>query len=497
MIEDVHFRTAPATRVRAHRSAPVHAVLVLLPWLLICMTPSHVMGEPAPDRGAELGAHIQQSYRSDLAGILEKKYLRVLTSKNSFDYSIYKGSHTGYQYEMVKSFTDHLNKKYNPRRDQLKIQFELLPVNNDQLIPILLAGNADMIAARLTITPERAEQILFSIPYRNVDEQVLAHADVPAIHSIEDLADRRIAVRRSSSYYSSLVALNQRLESMGRRPLRIELVDEALETEKILELLAAGRYELSVADSIIAETAVALFPGLRILQGLDVRKAGQLAWATPRGAEALLQEIDSFLPKYRHGSLLGNVALKKYFKNIGHARARITANGVKELSSYDEEFRRAGAEFGFDWRLLAAVAYQESRFNQNSRNPSGAVGLFQIKPSTAREPYISIPDVAGSENARSNVRAGTKYLAWIKKRYFDPIPVMRERDRIRLTLAAYNAGPRTLINARRRAESMGLDPNRWFRNVEMALMAAKRIEPVKYVSEINQHYLSYVMLGIE
>lgn len=496
MIDDA--RTAPSLTGRAQRCARVHTMLsLLLPSLLFCPTPGHAMDEPAPGRGPELGAHIERSYRSDLADILERKYLRVLTSRNSFDYSIYKGSHTGYQYEMVKSFTEHLNQKYNPRRDQLKIQFELLPVSSDQLIPMLLAGNADMIAARLTITGEREQQILFSIPYRVVDEQILAHADFPAIEGFEDLAGRRIAVRRSSSYYDSVVALNLRLESAGRRPVRIELVDEALETEKILELLAAGRYELSVADSIIAETAVALFPGLRVLHGLDLRKAGQLAWATHSGAEVLLREIDEFLPKYRHGSLLGNVAIKKYFKNIGRARARITANGEKELSSYDAEFRSAGAEFGFDWRLLAALAYQESRFDQNARNPSGAVGLFQIKPSTAREPYIAIPDVGGPKNARSNVRAGTKYLAWIKQRYFDPIPEMRERDRIRLALAAYNAGPRTLINARRRTETMGLDPNRWFRNVEMALMAVKKIEPVKYVSEINQHYLSYVMLGIE
>jgi membrane-bound lytic murein transglycosylase MltF len=93
--------------------------------------------------------------------------------------------------------------------------------------------------------------------------------------------------------------------------------------------------------------------------------------------------------------------------------------------------------------------------------------------------------------------AGLKYLSWIKGRYFDIEAEMRERDRIRMALAAYNAGPRTLINARRRAFKLGLDPNRWFRNVELALLDMRKVEPVKYVSEINQRYLAYVLLGLE
>jgi membrane-bound lytic murein transglycosylase MltF len=167
------------------------------------------------------------------------------------------------------------------------------------------------------------------------------------------------------------------------------------------------------------------------------------------------------------------------------------------LSTYDDEFRNYAEQYGFDWRLMAAMAYQESRFRQNIRNRYGATGLFQIKPKTAKEPYVDIYPIAGEENASNNIHAGVKYLAWIKNRYFDGIEEMRERDRVRLALAAYNAGPATIINARNKAKRMGLDPLRWFRNVELALLAMRKPEPVKYVSEINQRYLSYVMLGVE
>jgi membrane-bound lytic murein transglycosylase MltF len=143
------------------------------------------------------------------------------------------------------------------------------------------------------------------------------------------------------------------------------------------------------------------------------------------------------------------------------------------------------------------MAYQESRFDPEARNRWGAVGLMQIKPKTAREPYVGVPEVRGAAHASDNVRAGLTYLHWIKQRYFDADPGMRERDRVRMALAAYNAGPRTVLRARARARKRGLDPDRWFRNVELALLEMRRSEPVRYVSEINQRYLSYVLLGFE
>jgi membrane-bound lytic murein transglycosylase MltF len=372
-----------------------------------------------------------------------------------------------------------------------------MPVRSDQLIPQLIEGRADLIAARMTITPERAGRVLFSNPFRKIDELVVTHQSTTDAEFIHDLSGRSVAVRRSSSYHESLVAESKRLVAAGKQRIRIVTVDEALETEDILALVAAGHFDFTVADSIVAETAAEIFPELRILPGLTVRKGGQLAWATHLTSPALQAEMNEFLKRYRHGSLLGNVAVKKYFKDHTGLQSRLQSGDEIALSPYDGILRKVAREFDFDWRLMAAVAYQESRFDQSSRNRSGATGLFQIKPTTAREPYIGIPEIAGEHNASNNIRAGIKYVAWIKQRYFDPVETMREKDRMRMALAAYNAGPRTLINARRRAAKMELDPNRWFRNVEMALLEMRKPEPVKYVSDINQRYLSYLMLGVE
>jgi membrane-bound lytic murein transglycosylase MltF len=206
--------------------------------------------------------------------------------------------------------------------------------------------------------------------------------------------------------------------------------------------------------------------------------------------------MNQFLPRYRQGSLLGNIAIRKYFENIGQIRLRVGDRGSR-LSEYDELFKKYAQQYGFDWRLIAAVAYQESRFDQKARNRSGATGLFQIKPATAREPYIGIPQIAGEGNAEHNIHAGVKYLAWIKRRYFDPKPGMKEKDRVRMTLAAFNTGPAAVRRAIARAEAMNLDPGRWFRNVELSMLSLRRSEPVKYVSEVNKRYLSYVLLGVE
>jgi membrane-bound lytic murein transglycosylase MltF len=463
-------------------------------------------GEPVPIPLAALGEstlgdHVSDRYSASLERVIEERFLRVLTSRNAFDYFIHHGDRGGYQYEMVKAFTRHLNQKYARGRSELPIQFELMPVDDDQLIPMLRDGAADLIAARLTITGERAKRVRFSKAYRAVDELLVTHDETPPIDGVQGLSGRVVVVRRSSSYYESLVRLNRELEAAGRAPVAIEVVDEALETERILDLVAARRYPFTLADSMVARLAVEIQPRLRIVEGVMLRKEGELAWATQMEATALLDEMNSFLDQYDHGTFLGNLGIRLYFKSESKWAGRLTERDSegqgKGLSDHDGLFKQHGEPFGLDWLLVASMAYQESRFDQEARNRSGAVGLMQIKPTTAREPYVGYPEVQGDERASENVAAGLKYLNWIKSRYFDPVPEMHERDRLRMALAAYNAGPRAIARARNRARKLGYDPNRWFRNVELALLDMRLVEPVKYVSEINQRYLAYRLLGLE
>jgi membrane-bound lytic murein transglycosylase MltF len=306
-----------------------------------------------------------------------------------------------------------------------------------------------------------------------------------------------VAVRAGSSHAQSLAELNSRLIAAGKPRVTLVKVDEELETEDLLALVAAGHFDWTVADSMVAELAESLYEELAVVRSFSLRDRAQLAWALAPGSEALKREVDAALEGFRKGTLRGNIALKKYFKNPASIRVRLDAAGAPTLSPYDDLFRRYAKESGFDWRLLAAIAYQESRFQADAHNPSGATGLFQIKPQTAAEPYIDVHNIVGVENVEGNVKAATRYLAWIRDRYFKQQEGMRERDRVRLTLAAYNAGPATVRRAIQKAGELGLDGERWFRNVEMAMLALRKGEPVKYVSEINRRFVAYGLLGVE
>jgi len=444
-----------------------------------------------------LAGHLAEVYRADLDGIIERRYLRVLTSHGAFDYFLADGKPRGFQYEMVKAFVARLNKRHPAPRGQPPIEFDIIPVADGEMIPMLVAGRGDLVAARLTRTAGRDASVAFSRPYHTVDEVVVQHRDGPAIEALDDLSGHSVSVRRSSSYYESLVDENARLGASGHAPIRIHTVDDALTTERILSLVSEGALERTIADSLVAEAVAAHHTELQVLSSVRLREGGRLAWAVPIGSKALLAEVDAFLPRYVEGSLHGNLAVKEYFGRLQPVQRALASGDAVSISPYDDVFKEFAARYGLDWRLLAAIAWQESRFDQRATNRSGATGVFQIKPVTAAEPYVGITDVKGAANARNNIHAGIKYLAWIKARYFDPVSEMHEKDRIRMTLAAYNAGPRNVSRARKKAAEMGLDPNRWFRNVELAMLALRKREPVRYVSQINQSYVAYLLLGYE
>jgi membrane-bound lytic murein transglycosylase MltF len=260
-----------------------------------------------------LGRHFDERYPARLESVIERRYLRVLTSRNAFDYFVDDGAPGGYQYEMVRSFTRFLNERHVKAKGELPIQFELVPVDDDRMIPMLLEGAGDLIAARLTITPERARRLRFSRPYRTVDEVLVTHEETAPIETLEALSGRTVAIRATSSYAESLARLDARLAEAGRPRVDIVFVDEALATERILELVAARRFAFTVADSLVAELAGQIHPSLRALDDLPLRRDRKLAWATRPDAMALAKEMDAFLARYREGSLLGNLVAQRYF----------------------------------------------------------------------------------------------------------------------------------------------------------------------------------------
>ena len=390
----------------------------------------------------------------------------------------------GIQYEMVREFTKYLNQKY-VKKGELKIAFELVPVEFEELIPMLMLGRADFIAVGLTKTDQRERKIAFTLPYQKVDDVIITRKELEN----KNWKAQTFHVQDNSSYLSAL--------KNSKLPLRIEKIDENFNAADLMQFVSLGKFDYTLVNSYWAETIGKRFKNLTVLKDRPFRKAVPVSWALRKENTKLMQELNQFLPSVKKGSYLGNLLNYKYFHDLGRIETVNFSLADSTISEFDSYFKKYAKKYNIDWRLLAALCYQESRFNQDIINKWGAIGLFQIKQMTANEPYIAIPSISGEKNFENNIHAGVKYLAWIKNRYFDSKPTMSEDSRLRMMMAAYNAGPRRVLQAINKAKEMKLDPNKWFRNVELAMLELGYPEPVIYVSEINKYFVSYDLLGIK
>jgi len=433
-------------------------------------------------------AHARPSVsQEDLPSIKEHGVLRVLTRNNPATYFLWRGELLGFEYELARHFA---------KKHKLRVEM-VVPPSREDLIPWLLEGKGDVIAASMTISSEReAQGVAFSRPYFKASEIVVTRADEPddRLKGPKDLAGRTFVVRRSSSYWHTLEAL----KGQGIA-LTLEAAPEDLETEEIIAKVATGEYDLTVADSHLLDIELTWREDIRA--AFPVSDPKSHGWAVRVSNPELRDAINQYLKKEYRG-LFYNITVKKYFKNPHTIRTHIEfrASRTGELSPYDGLVQKYAEQFGFDWRLVVAQMYQESRFNPDARSWAGAVGLMQVLPRTAKS--IGFHDVRTPDDG---IHAGVKYLDWVRDRFDPELPV---EDRMWFTLAAYNAGHGHVRDARRLARKLGLNPNRWFGNVEKAiLLLSKRkyarqarhgycrgAEPVKYVREIKRRYEAYLQV---
>ena len=196
------------------------------------------------------------------------------------------------------------------------------------------------------------------------------------------------------------------------------------------------------------------------------------------------------MKKHKKGTLLGNILFKRYLRNTQWVRNSLSEKELQKFKATTELFMKFSDQYDFDWLMVGALAYQASRIDQSKRSPAGAVGVMQILPSTAADPNVNIPDIEKMEN---NIHAGIKYLRFLNNRYFEK-ETMDDRNKILFSFASYNAGPAKIARLRIEARKAGLDPNIWFRNVE--IIAARRIgrETVQYVSNIYKYFTAYRLI---
>ncbi len=411
----------------------------------------------------------------DLDQIRERGKLVALTDYNSISYFIYKGEPMGFQYELLREFADYL-----------QIELEIVTENDLSLsFDMLDNGRIDMMALSLTVNNERKERVKFSSPISqtrqvlvqkrpdNWRRMTMDEIDDILVRSLLELSDRTVYVQSESSYAQRMTNLQSEIGDT------IHIVEVPMEVEELIRLVADGEINFTVSDENIAMVNRTYYPDID--HETPVSFEQNIAWAVRKSdSDKLLSGLNKWLEGFR---ITRSYALiyAKYFKN-SRSKHIVSSDyyslGGGKISRWDEYLRKYSDSINWDWRLLASLVLQESRFEPDVRSWAGAYGLMQLMPTTGKQFGIDI--YSSPEN---NIRAGVKYIEWLQDMFEDK--VADEDERIKFILAAYNVGPGHVLDARQLARKYGRDPDVWDNNVAYYLL--RKSDPEFYHDPVVEH----------
>ncbi len=411
---------------------------------------------------------------TDMDVIREKGRLVVAADFSSTSYFIYRGQPMGYQYQMLQELANFLDLRLDVR----------VSSDIEETFNQLNAGDIDLIAMNLTVTSDRKDKVAFTHPHSQT-RQVLVQRlpeNHRRLHSSQlqdslvrnqlDLAGKTVYVQKGSAYADRLKTLSNEIGS------EINIVPVAIEAEQLIQMVARGEIEYTVADENVAAVNKNYFPMLDIETAVSFPQ--NLAWAVRKDSDQLKVEIDSWLKDFKHTTRYA-VIYNKYFRNQ-HSVNMVSSDyyvlGSGKISRYDEAVKRESDRIGWDWRLISSLMYQESRFNPQAESWAGAFGLMQLMPATAGRFGVN-----KNTSPESHIRAGLSFIKWLEKRFENEIPDSTERTKF--ILAAYNVGKGHVDDARRLAEKYGDDPVVWEGSVEKWLL--NKSQPKYYRDPVVKH----------
>lgn len=386
---------------------------------------------------------------------LDRDKIVAITDYNSTNYFVYRGQLMGYQYELLQELADHLGKR-----------LEVIVDNNlNEKFDRILTGDVDLIAANLTITAERKKIADFTIPHGQT-RQVLVQrkpqnwenlsersVEKHLIRNQLDLAGKVIHVQEHSAYSERIKNL---AEEIGDT-IFIETMKK--EVEELIDMVAKGEIDYTVCDENLARLNESYYENLDIKTPLSFPQ--HFAWAVSKGNEQLLNDINSWFDNYKTTRRYKAI-YNKYFNNTYTLRYRqsdFLAHEGGRVSYFDDQIKKYSEKLGWDWRLLASLIYQESRFNPNVKSWAGAFGLMQLMPQTAARFGVDT-----TSSPEENIRAGVGFLQWLDRQF--TTKNITEEEKIKFMLAAYNAGYGHVEDAMKLAEKNGKDPYKWEDNVD-------------------------------
>ncbi len=415
--------------------------------------------------------------RTTIERIRETGKLRMITDTAHNTYYFYQGTPTGFEYDLASEFASYLN-----------VELDVVAPGWNNMFGYLKDGKGDFIAAGLAITKDRLKQTSFSIPYLTIQQRIVHHYLNFGPKDIADMEYRTFHVRRGTSYHSRL----KELKNSGIN-FRYVLHDN-IPTEELIAMVNEREIKFTIADSNIALLNRRYFPDIHI--GIPIQHKESVAWAVRRGDKEMLQEVNRFLLHANESGILKNLT-DKYYENIrdfdAYELKKFHERIKTRLPKYKDLIMEESAKYGFDWRLVAAVVYQESQFNPNAKSFTNVRGLMQITHTTAREMGIS-----NRMNPKQSIRAGIKYLDRMHDRFEaieDPY------QRLLFALASYNIGYGHVTDAMALAREKGWDPNTWQAlKATLPLLSKAKVykktkhgyargwEPIHYVERILTYF---------
>jgi len=414
--------------------------------------------------------------QDSLEAILESGEITLLTRNNGHCYYTYRDRPMGFEYDLAKEFSNHLGVR-------LKVKTPAW----ESLLDDLEQGKGHLVGASMTIMPSRRERADFSESYLTVQQQVIRHKEKVGVREIGDLEGRTIHVRRGTSYEARLKALRE-------KGVNVDIVvHDDVPTEELIRMVAEKEIDLTVADSNVALLNRRYYPEIRIAFSLGEEES--LGWAVRKGEKALLKEVNEFFGKikangtfeklynkyYANVEIFDYVDLKKYHERI-----------EERLPKYKGIIQKAARKNNFDWRLIAAVIYQESHFDPEATSYTGVEGIMQLTQDTAE--HLGVEDHRDPEQS---IMGGVKYLRRLYKSFNDA----KDPDRTYIALASYNVGRGHVRDAQKIAEEKGLDPNSWSSLEQVLPLLRYRkyykttqhgycrgTEPVRFVNRVRTYY---------
>jgi membrane-bound lytic murein transglycosylase F len=411
-----------------------------------------------------------------LRTIKSRGQIVVITNNSAHGFYLYQDQSMSFEYELAKEFADFLN-----------VELVVITPGWEKMFKTLLSGKGDLIASSLTKTERRKTQVMFSDEYLPVQQQVIVRRGNPEIKKLSDLDGQTIHIRKNTSYHERLVDLKK-----SGLNIHFTLYDN-IPTEELLRQVQDNKIKITIADSNIFRLNRRYYPDLRI--AFPISDHQSLGWAAKRHDYRLIKKINQFFDIIKKNGTFSQIYNKYYagtdmfdYVDIKKFHTRLKTR----LPAYKQIIEEESQKYNFDWRLIAAVIYQESHFNPNAVSYTGVRGLMQLTMPTADE-----MGVLNRSNPEESIKGGIKYLHKLYNRFGNLEP----EERLKFALGSYNVGYGHIKDARYIAYKKGFDINQWS-SLEKTLPLlryreyyeksdfgyARGTEPVHYVNRIFTYY---------